>query len=72
MSAGTSVTSSQYSSVYSSRLSLKDSQTVPAVMVEPSFSLISTPPGNSAGCFGRPIGLDLAPFSLPSPVQYAS
>ena len=40
-------------------------------MVVPFFSLMSTPPGNSAGFFGRPMGLDFLPPSLPS-FQYAS
>ena len=70
-SAGTSVTSAVYSRVFSSRLSMKDSQAVRAVMVLPSLSLISTPPGVRAGLLGRPAGLERLPPSLPG-CQYSS
>ena len=57
--------------MYCSRLSENDSHTVPAEMVEPSFSFTSTPPGNSAGFLGRPAGFERFPPSFPSS-QYAS
>ena len=55
--AGTPVTSSAFSIVYSLVSSWKASHTVRALCTEPSLSVTSTSPGSSAGRFGKPLGL---------------